>query len=153
MDKLLNDPATISVIQGNTSDYVDQDIVRVGRGESKLDKLVEILEGDEVQKALIFCQRKMDVDDLEYQLKSKGFQCESIHGDKKQRTRDIAVKRFKQNEVSILIATDVAARGLDIPLVTHVINYDEPENYADYTHRIGRAGRAGNRGWALTFVR
>ena len=125
MDKLLNNPVTISVLQGKTSDYVDQNIVRVARGESKVDKLVEILESEVVQKALIFCQRKIDVDDLEDQLKDKGFKCESIHGDKNQRTRDIAVKKFKQGEVSILIATDVAARGLDIPLVTHVINYDE----------------------------
>jgi ATP-dependent RNA helicase RhlE len=153
MSKLLRDPVTISVVQGQTSDYVDQDIVRVSRGESKLEKLVEILKRDEVEKALIFCQRKVDVDDLEYQLKKEGFKIESIHGDKRQRTRDIAIKRFKAGEVNILIATDVAARGLDIPLVTHVINYDEPENYDDYTHRIGRAGRAGNKGWALTFVR
>lgn len=153
MNKLLKDPVTISVIQGSTSDYVDQNIVKVNRGESKFDKLVEILSKDEVQKALVFCQRKVDVDDLEYQLKNQGFRIESIHGDKKQRTRDIAIKRFKAGEVNMLIATDVAARGLDIPLVTHVINYDEPENYSDYTHRIGRAGRAGNKGWAITFVR
>jgi ATP-dependent RNA helicase RhlE len=153
MDKLLTDPQTVSVLQGKTSDYVDQDIIKVGRGESKFEKLVEVLQTDEVSKALIFCQRKCDVDDLTDQLYDKGFHVESIHGDKKQRSRDIAVKKFKQGEVNILIATDVAARGLDIPLVSHVINYDEPENYSDYTHRIGRAGRAGNKGWALTFVR
>lgn len=151
-EKLLKDPTTISVIQGKTSDYVDQDIVRVARGENKFEKLVEILNGDTVDKVLIFCQRKMDVDDLEHQLDRAGFSVESLHGDKKQRTRDIAIKRFKQGEVKILIATDVAARGLDIPKVTHVINYDKPDNYDDYTHRIGRAGRAGNKGWALTFV-
>jgi ATP-dependent RNA helicase RhlE len=151
-EKLLKDPITISVIQGKTSDYVDQDIVRVDRGENKFEKLVSILNGEEVDKVLIFCQRKMDVDDLEHQLDRAGFSVESLHGDKKQRTRDIAIKRFKQGEVKILIATDVAARGLDIPKVTHVINYDKPDNYDDYTHRIGRAGRAGNKGWALTFV-
>jgi ATP-dependent RNA helicase RhlE len=153
MSKLLKDPVTVSVLQGRTSDYVDQNVVRVSQGETKFTKLLEILKTEEVKKALIFCQRKVDVDELEYQLQKSGIDCEAIHGDKRQRTRDIAVKRFKQGEVNILIATDVAARGLDIPLVTHVINYDEPENYDDYTHRIGRAGRAGNMGWALTFVR
>jgi ATP-dependent RNA helicase RhlE len=153
MNTLLKDPVTISVIQGQTSDYVDQNIVRVEPGETKFGKLLSIIESPEVKKALIFCQRKVDVDDLEFQLRKAGVDCEAIHGDKRQRTRDIAVKRFKQGEVAVLIATDVAARGLDIPLVTHVINYDQPENYADYTHRIGRAGRAGNMGWALTFVR
>ncbi len=153
MNTLLKDPVTISVIQGQTSDYVDQNIVRVEPGETKFSKLLSIVESEPVKKALIFCQRKVDVDDLEFQLRKAGVDCESIHGDKRQRTRDIAVKRFKQGEVAVLIATDVAARGLDIPLVTHVINYDQPENYADYTHRIGRAGRAGNMGWALTFVR
>ena len=152
-EKLLRDPITVSVIQGKTSDYVDQDIVRVDRGESKVEKLVEILNRDEVDKVLIFCERKCDVDDLEREIDRRGMDVESIHGDKNQRTRDIAIRRFKNNEVKILIATDVAARGLDIPLVTHVINYDEPENYDSYTHRIGRAGRAGNKGWALTFVR
>jgi ATP-dependent RNA helicase RhlE len=152
MDKLLRDPITVSVRTGNTSQNVEQDIVKVPRGESKIDKLVEILGTDEVEKVLIFCETKMAVDYLGRDLEKMGIDVETIHGDKNQRTRDIAIKRFKNDEVNILIATDVAARGLDIPKVTHVINFDEPKNYDDYTHRVGRAGRAGRKGWALTFV-
>jgi ATP-dependent RNA helicase RhlE len=152
MDKLLKDPITVSVRTGNTSQNVEQDVVKVTRGESKIDKLVEILGTDEVEKVLIFCETKMAVDYLGRDLEKMGIDVETIHGDKNQRTRDIAIKRFKNDEVNILIATDVAARGLDIPKVTHVINFDEPKNYDDYTHRVGRAGRAGRKGWALTFV-
>ncbi len=152
MDKLLRDPITVSVRTGNTSQNVEQDIVKIERGESRIDKLVEILGTDEVEKVLIFCETKMAVDYLGRDLEKMGIDVETIHGDKNQRTRDIAIKRFKQDEVNILIATDVAARGLDIPKVTHVINYDEPKNYDDYTHRVGRAGRAGRKGWALTFL-
>ena len=152
MDKLLKDPITVSVRTGNTSQNVEQDIVKIERGESRIDKLVEILGTDEVEKVLIFCETKMAVDYLGRDLEKMGIDVETIHGDKNQRTRDIAIKRFKQDEVNILIATDVAARGLDIPKVTHVINYDEPKNYDDYTHRVGRAGRAGRKGWALTFL-
>jgi ATP-dependent RNA helicase RhlE len=152
MDKLLRDPITVSVRTGNTSQNVEQDIVKIERGENRVDKLIGILDTDEVEKVLIFCETKMAVDYLGRDLEKMGIDVETIHGDKNQRTRDIAIKRFKQDEVNILIATDVAARGLDIPKVTHVINYDEPKNYDDYTHRVGRAGRAGRKGWALTFV-
>ena len=82
----------------------------------------------------------------------RGFKAESIHGDKNQAKRQRALKAFKDNQSQILVATDVAARGLDIPNVTHVINFDIPANYEDYVHRIGRTGRADQTGIALTFV-
>ena len=85
-------------------------------------------------------------------LTEKGFRADSIHGDKNQSARQRALGKFKKDEIQILVATDVAARGLDIPDVTHVINYDIPATYDDYVHRIGRTGRGGKKGKALTFV-
>ena len=89
---------------------------------------------------------------MEGELFRRGFKAAFIHGDLRQSQRNRAITDFKTGYVNILIATDVASRGLDIKDVTHVINYDEPENYEDYTHRIGRTGRAGKKGFALTFV-
>jgi superfamily II DNA/RNA helicase len=101
---------------------------------------------------LIFGRTKNGVEKLCQALIKKGFKAESIHGDKRQTKRQSALKSFRDNHSQILVATDVAARGLDIPNVTHVINYDLPATYEDYVHRIGRTGRADKVGVALTFV-
>ena len=85
-------------------------------------------------------------------LVERGFKVDAIHGGKSQGQRQRALNRFKQNDISVLVATDVAARGIDVSDITHVINYTQPQNYEDYIHRIGRAGRAGRTGYALTFV-
>jgi superfamily II DNA/RNA helicase len=92
------------------------------------------------------------VDKLAHRLEERGFKADSIHGDKSQPQRQRALRRFSKDEITILVATDVAARGLDIPDVTHVINYELPENYEDYIHRIGRTGRGDKKGHALTFI-
>ena len=152
VESMLKNPVTVSVKTGATSDNVDQDIVKIGRGDDKVEKLLEILNTDAVEKAIIFCETKRAVDDLGYELKRAGIKAAVIHGDKNQRERNFAIKDFKEDKIKILIATDVAARGIDVPKVTHVINYDEPRSYDDYSHRIGRAGRAGRAGNALTFV-
>jgi hypothetical protein len=86
------------------------------------------------------------------ELQSRGFKVDALHGDKSQGQRAKALRRFKSNEINFLVATDVAARGIDVADITHVINYSTPNTYDDYTHRIGRAGRAGRVGYALTFV-
>lgn len=103
-------------------------------------------------KTIIFCRTKSGTEKLESELFKRGFKANYIHGDLRQGQRNRAIKDFKEGDIKILIATDVASRGLDIKDVSHVINYDIPENYEDYTHRIGRTGRAGKKGFALTFV-
>jgi ATP-dependent RNA helicase RhlE len=145
-------PITISVKQQATSENVDQDIVRVNGNESKIDKLHDLLTNDGFDKVLIFGRTKWGIEKLTRDLLTRGFRAASIHGNKTQGQRQRALEQFKHNDVSILLATDVASRGLDIENVTHVINYDAPESYDDYVHRIGRTGRAGKKGTSLTFV-
>jgi superfamily II DNA/RNA helicase len=101
---------------------------------------------------LIFGRTKHGVEKLSMGLSMKGFRVDSIHGNKTQSRRQSALKNFRENRVQVLVATDVAARGLDISDVSHVINYDMPATYDDYIHRIGRTGRANKHGIALTFV-
>jgi superfamily II DNA/RNA helicase len=148
----LKEPVMISVKTGDTAKSVDQDIVRVAVGSNKLDVLHDLLIQKDLSKVLIFGRTKHGVEKLSRTLLEKGFKAESIHGDKNHAKRQKALSLFKDNHIQILVATDVAARGLDIPNVTHVINYDIPETYEDYVHRIGRTGRGGKKGKALTFV-
>lgn len=150
---ILNNPETISVRKGEVSEMVDQDIVRIDGGrDAKEEKLVELLGQPEFQKVLIFGETKWGVQRLADRLRKRGLKVAAIHGNKSQPQRQKALADFKTEKVQALIATDVAARGLDIPRVTHVINYDPPKQYEDYIHRIGRTGRAGQFGKALTFV-
>ncbi len=150
--KFLNDPVTITIKSRATSENVDQDIVRVGPKEEKIEVLHNLLIMPELKKVLIFGRTKHGVEKLASRLEDRGFKADSIHGDKSQSQRARALRRFKNDELTVLVATDVAARGLDIPDVTHVINYELPENYEDYIHRIGRTGRGDKKGNALTFV-
>lgn len=151
--KFLKDPITVQVKTGETADNVDQDIVRsFGGREEKFNKLKDLLKQEDFSKVLIFSETKRDVDRLSDDLCSHGFSADSIHGDKKQRQREKALQLFKSNHINILVATDVAARGLDIKDISHVINYTVPQTYDDYIHRIGRTGRGTSKGVALTFV-
>ncbi len=148
----LRDPVRVSVKTGDTSKNVDQDVVRVQRGHDKMEVLHDLLNKEEFNKVLIFGKTKHGVEKLSKNLIERGFKAESIHGDKQHSQRQRALSSFKENKVTILVATDVAARGLDIPNVSHVINFDIPATYDDYVHRIGRTGRGGKSGKALTFV-
>ncbi len=148
--QFLHEPIVVSVKTGDTSKNVDQDIVRVSG--DKLVALEGLLKQSEFYKVLIFGKTKHGVEKLSKKLIEKGFKAESIHGNKPHSKRQRALSAFKDNSVAILVATDVAARGLDIPNVSHVINYDVPATYDDYVHRIGRTGRGGKKGKALTFV-
>ncbi len=148
----LKNPVRVSVKTQDTSKNVDQDVVRVRPGENKVEVLHDILIQPEFKKTLVFGRTKYGVEKLAIELGKRGFRAESIHGDKNQRQRERALDGFKKGNTSILVATDVAARGLDISGVTHVVNYDIPETYEDYIHRIGRTGRAGAQGKALTFI-
>jgi ATP-dependent RNA helicase RhlE len=148
----LESPVTISVKKRDTSSNVDQDVVRIPRGKEKFDVLVELLQDREFSRVLIFGRTKHGVEKLAKALSRERIHAESIHGNKTHHARVRALDAFKQGKVTVLVATDVAARGLDIPAVSHVINYDLPSTYEDYIHRIGRTGRAHARGKALTFV-
>lgn len=149
---ILKNPLRVSVKKQDTAKNVSQDIVRVRDRDEKFRKLCELLRAPDFGKVLVFGRTKHGVEKLSRVLLREGFRTASIHGNKSQPQRQRALKDFKEERVQILVATDVAARGLDIPNVTHVINYDVPSSYDDYVHRIGRTGRAGKRGQALTFV-
>ncbi|MDE1975314.1 MAG: DEAD/DEAH box helicase [Patescibacteria group bacterium] len=148
----LKDPVVVSVKTGDTPDAIEQDIVEVPVGHNKFDVLVGLLSKPGFDKVLVFGKTKWGVQRLAEQLSGKGFKAESIHGNKSQPQRVRALSLFKQHHMNILCATDVAARGLDIAGVSHVINYDQPATYEDYVHRIGRTGRGGKKGQALTFI-
>ena len=147
-----NDPITVSVTSGHTSDSVEQNIVRFSDRSDKMEKLHDLLIDEGIDKVLVFDETQRSVERLSHDLNTRGFTTDAIHGGKSQAQRQRALKRFKNNEVKILVATDVAARGIDIADITHVINYSTPQSYSDYVHRVGRAGRAGRQGHALTFV-
>jgi ATP-dependent RNA helicase DeaD len=144
-------PVVVQVKSQEISANVEQEAVRTTK-DAKFGKLKEILSGPGADRVLIFSETKRDVEKLSNDLVSHGFKADSIHGDKRQAQRQRALNNFKEDRVDILVATDVAARGLDIKDVTHVINYTVPQSYDDYVHRIGRTGRANSLGKALTFV-
>lgn len=146
------DPITVSVKTGDTSDNVHQDIVCYENQSDKIDQLHNILTKEEVAKVIVFDDTQRSVERLNEELLDRGFKTDAIHGGKTQGQRKRALDRFKKNDITILVATDVAARGIDVKDVSHVINYSTPQSYEDYVHRIGRAGRAGRVGYALTFV-
>lgn len=145
------EPITISVKTGDTTDSVEQNVVGYATKEDKISKLHDLLIGN-VSKALVFDETKRSVEKLSKELQARGFQADAIHGGKSQGQRQRALQKFKSNQINILVATDVAARGIDVADISHVINYSTPQSYDDYTHRIGRAGRAGKTGQALTFI-
>jgi len=146
------DPITISVKTGNTTDTVEQNIVMYDSRNQKVDKLHDLLNSNEVSKVLVFDDTQRSVEKLSNELVLRGFKADAIHGGKSQGHRQRALNKFKASEISILVATDVAARGIDVSDISHVINYSTPKSYNDYVHRIGRTGRAGKRGYALTFI-
>jgi ATP-dependent RNA helicase RhlE len=149
--EFLKEPARISVKTQDTAKNIDQDIIRI-KNKTKFDVLRDLLIQEEFNKVLVFSRTKHGAEKLALELKKAGIKSESIHGDKNQAARLRALNDFKSEKVNVLVATDVAARGLDISDISHVINYDLPATYEDYIHRIGRTGRAAKKGKALTFI-
>jgi len=145
-------PVRVSVKTRDTSINVEQDIIKIEQGETKSDVLNNLLRQKGFDKVLIFGRTKHGVEKISRTLYRRGFRAESIHGNKSNPQRQRALGMFKDGRIQILVATDVAARGLDIPDVSHVINYDAPPTYDAYIHRIGRTGRWNKRGMALTFI-
>lgn len=153
ISSLTNNPIEISVKQLETGANIDQDVIEYKSSDDKIQLLHSLLQKDHLTKVLLFDDTKRNVDKLTEELQAKGLLVAAIHGGKSQSQRTKILKRFKNNELKILVATDVAARGLDVADISHVINYSTPQSYQDYVHRIGRTGRAGKTGYALTFIK
>ena len=151
VNSFLNNPVRISIKTQESSDHVEQNVVMVNRN-NKEDILMNLLGKSDFKKVLVFGGTKRIVEKISNDLLDNGFKAGSLHGDKPQHKRQATLRMFKENQINILVATDVAARGLDVKDITHVINYDKPNNYEDYIHRIGRTGRGDATGMALTFV-
>jgi ATP-dependent RNA helicase DeaD len=146
------DPTTISITPKTlTVDAIAQAFVEVP-AKDKAVRLVELLKTEEPEQAIIFTRTKIGASKLEKTLKDKGLDVKALHGDLSQGVRDGVMIAFKDHRVKLLVATDIAARGLDIEHVTHVINFDVPNSSETYVHRIGRTGRVGRTGRAITFV-
>ncbi|MBT2514479.1 DEAD/DEAH box helicase [Arthrobacter sp. ISL-30] len=148
----LNDPAEISVkSKTSTGTNIRQRYLQV-MGPHKLDAMTRILEVEEFDGVIAFVRTKMATEDLADKLKSRGFQAAAINGDIPQQQRERTVEALKEGRIDVLVATDVAARGLDVERISHVVNYDIPHDTESYVHRIGRTGRAGRAGDAILFM-
>ncbi len=152
VEAFMKQPVTISVVKGQSNDHIEQDVIPARDKLHKVELLTELLKQPEFTKVLIFGETKFGVQRLADKLSNENLPAVAIHGNKSQSQRERALRDFKTGNVNIMVATDVAARGLDIPHVSHVINFDQPKQYEDYVHRIGRTGRAGKDGKALTFI-
>jgi superfamily II DNA/RNA helicase len=150
--RFAREPVTVSTKKGITADSVNQDVIWYRGKDDKIGKLHDLLISQGRGKAIIFDDTKHQVEKLCKELVARGFSADRIHGNKSQAQRSRAISKLKSGEIDILVATDVAARGLDVSDITHVINYSQPTTYDDYVHRIGRTGRAGKAGLAYTFL-
>jgi len=148
----VTNPVRISVKTQDITATIRQDVVRVPNSGAKVETLHDLLIQKEYEKVLIFGRTKWGVQQLSDELVKRGFRSGAIHGNKRQNQRQYVLEQFKNSKIQVLLATDVASRGLDIPDVSHVINYDLPETMDDYIHRIGRTGRANKHSIALTFI-
>jgi superfamily II DNA/RNA helicase len=151
-DAYMNSPVNIEVeSKSTTANAIEQTYYETER-EDKFDLLNKIIYTSLPESSIIFCRTKVNVDTVVSQMKAKGYSCDALHGGMLQADRTEIIKSFKRGDFMFLIATDVAARGIDVDNITHVINYDIPLEKESYVHRIGRTGRAGNKGFAITFV-
>lgn len=153
ISEILIDPVTVKVSNGvSTGDHIDQEVIHVGQGEDKFAMLKDMLDQGQFSKVLVFEETKHRVSRLCKKLNKSGIRSGEIHGNKSQNARQRALEEFKSGKTDVLVATDVAARGIDVSDVTHVINYQMPMTFDSYIHRIGRTGRNGKTGKAFTFV-
>ncbi|MHA7128174.1 DEAD/DEAH box helicase [Algoriphagus namhaensis] len=153
IDGILRNPIQVKVNNGGTSsENVDQDIIRVPEGKDKFGMLTDLFQEEGLDKVIIFTETKRLADRVSKKLNQNGIRSGLIHGNKSQNNRNRTIDEFKNGDTRVLVATDVAARGIDVSDVTHVINYQLPMTMDSYIHRIGRTGRAGKTGVAITFV-
>ncbi len=153
-EKFLKNPEHITITPAQkTGKNIEQYIVEISKNpKARQDALLKILKDENPKNAIVFCNRKRDIANVTKALKNAGYFAEELHGDMDQRMRQATYDRFKDNQIRVLVASDVAARGLDVDALSHVINYDVPMNEDDYIHRIGRTGRAGLSGRAFTLA-
>ncbi len=153
IDQLLSNPVEVKVSSGEaTGEHIEQEIIRLDEGQDKFSTLLQMVQQPDFEKVLVFAETKRWVNRVSKKLNQAGIRADEIHGNKTQNYRQKALDKFKNGKIQILVATDVAARGLDVSDVTHVINYQLPSSMDSYIHRIGRTGRAGKKGKAYTFV-
>ncbi len=153
IQEIVSNPVRVQVASGSTSsDNVDQNVIHVAPHENKFQLLLNLLLGDNTDKVMLFAETKHGADKLSKQLSKSGIHSDAIHGNKSQNYRTKVIDRFKRGKLKVLVATDVAARGIDVKGVTHVINYQLPLTMESYIHRIGRTGRADATGIAYTFA-
>ena len=151
VNDFMNKPVTISVKKKDVTNSIAQDIIQ-HKESDKLDLLCGLFSCETYRRVIVFGETKHGVEKLSKQLNLAGVKAESIHGNKNHNQRQMALNKFKSGNARILVATDVAARGIHVDNVSHVINYDLPHTFTDYVHRIGRTGRGDKKGQALTFV-
>ena len=150
---ILKNPITVKVSQGNTTgENIEQDIIRITNGDDKFNVLLNMVSDQTFEKVLLFEETKHKASRICMKLNKSGISSDQIHGNKSQNARQKALNSFKAGKIKVLVATDVAARGIDVSDITHVINYQVPQTFDSYIHRIGRTGRAGKTGMAYTFV-
>jgi ATP-dependent RNA helicase RhlE len=153
IDGLLSNPIEVKVNSGaSTNENIEQQTIRVPEGQDKFDVLADLFANPELDKVILFTETKRLADRLAKKLIQAGIKAGQIHGDKSQNFRNRMIDEFKSGDIRVLVATDVAARGIDVADVSHVINYQLPMTMDAYIHRIGRTGRAGKVGHAITFV-
>ncbi|MGJ9381480.1 RNA helicase [Salipaludibacillus neizhouensis] len=151
-NKYMKNPKQITISKGDvTAPSINQVYYKVLE-KNKLDSLCRVIDSETIELGIIFCRTKKGVAELTEALQARGYMADGLHGDLSQSQRDMVMKKFRDGAIEFLIATDVAARGIDVQNVTHVINYDIPQDPESYVHRIGRTGRAGRDGIALTLV-
>lgn len=151
-NRYMKNPETVAISREEvTAPLIEQVYYKVFE-RNKLEGLCRILDSEDVDLGIIFCRTKRGVDELTEALQARGYLADGLHGDLSQAQRDKVMKAFREGSIEFLIATDVAARGIDVSNVTHVINYDIPQDPESYVHRIGRTGRAGRKGIAMTLV-
>ncbi len=153
IDQILTDPLEVKINSGaSPSERVDQEIIHISSNQNKFDVLTNLISNKEFGKVLVFAETKRQVDKLGKKLNQFGIRSGLIHGNKSQNQRKNSLNQFNLGNIQVLVATDVASRGLDLPDVTHVINYELPRTMDSYIHRIGRTGRAGKNGKAFTLI-
>jgi len=150
--RILKDPEFISITKGETTNSDIEQLYYVIDEHERDDAIIRLMDSEETQKSVVFCRTKSEVDRLSNVLSNAGYLANGLHGDMEQRQRETVIKGFKNNSVKVLVATDVAARGIHVNNISHVFNYHIPFDPESYVHRIGRTGRAGTKGKAITLL-
>jgi len=150
--RILHEPEFISITKGETTNADIEQLYYVIEESERDDAIIRLMDSEESQKSVVFCRTKSEVDRLSNVLSNAGYLANGLHGDMEQRQRETVIKGFKNNSVKVLVATDVAARGIHVNNISHVFNYHIPFDPESYVHRIGRTGRAGTKGKAITLL-